>query len=373
MPSDPFQVKEVEQTAAKFAARHIEPVAMEADHAEARFPGEVFARGVEAGFDRFLLPEEAGGYGFHMAELCALVRTLAGTCAGHAMVFGVHAAAVKSLFDVGGPDRTDLLERVLDSSLPVGIAMPDTLTFRDFETGLTASQGKREDSYQLSGKVGLAVNAERSGWFVAFARTSEGAPLSLLLQGGDGTIMPGGPEQTLGLRAMPVAELNVDGDVATRSRIIAEGDLAARLYSSLVHNLCMVTAAAAAGLMRSAFTKALAYAGERYQGGRMIIDHSHLRSIMGEMSAAVTASEGALFHASSRPAGPLAVLGTKVSVTECAVKTCTDAVQILGGYGYMRDFGLEKAMRDAATLALLPVSNVRAELLIAELEKEKLG
>lgn len=372
MPSDPFQVKEVEQTAAKFAARHIEPVAMEADHAEARFPGEVFARGVEAGFDRFLLPEDAGGYGFHMAELCALVRTLAGTCAGHAMVFGVHAAAVGSLFDAGGPDRMDLLARVLDSDRPVGIVMPEPISFSDFETGLTASPGGGEESHRLAGRGGLAINAEPSGWLVTFVRDSDGTPLSLLLRSDDGTLMPGGPEPTLGLRAMPMAELNVAGQMATPSRVVAEREQAVRLYGSLVNNLCMVVAAAATGLMRSALAKALAYAGERYQGGRMIIDHSHLRGILGEMSAAVTASEGALLHASSRPAGPLAALGTKVSVTECAVKTCTDAVQILGGYGYMRDFGLEKAMRDAATLALLPVSNARAELLIAELEKEKI-
>ena len=371
MPSEKYQVEEVEQTSVKFASRHIEPVAMEADHTDPCFPGEVFARGVEAGFGRFVLPEDAGGYGFHMVELCALVKALAGTCSGHAMVFGVHAAAVKSLFDACRSGSPKLIEKVLDSPRPIGIAMADPLSLNDFETELTANQGGRDEGYQLSGKGGLAFNADPSGWFVAFAGTSAGVPLALLLQSGDGALLCDEPEVTLGLRAMPMAELNLDGHQATRSQVIAEGEPAARFYRSLIHNLCMVTAAAAAGLMKSAFKKALTYAGERYQGGKMIIDHSHLRSILGDMSAGVTVSEGAVFHASSGPSDLLAAMGTKVSVTECAVKTCTNAVQILGGYGYMRDYGLEKAMRDAATLALLPISNARAELLIAELEKEK--
>jgi alkylation response protein AidB-like acyl-CoA dehydrogenase len=95
-----------------------------------------------------------------------------------------------------------------------------------------------------------------------------------------------------------------------------------------------------------------------------------VRSILGAMSAGVTASSGAVLHAASRPDDDLAAMGTKVFVTDCAVKTCSDAVQILGGYGYMREYGLEKAMRDAAVLALLPISNARTRLLIAAREKQ---
>ena len=100
--------------------------------------------------------------------------------------------------------------------------------------------------------------------------------------------------------------------------------------------------------MTSVLKKALRYAGERYQGGKMIIDHSHVRNILGRMRADAIASWGAVSHLAAQDPDHVAALGTKVSVTESAVKVCTDAVQILGGYGYMRDYGLEKAMRDAA-------------------------
>jgi alkylation response protein AidB-like acyl-CoA dehydrogenase len=104
----------------------------------------------------------------------------------------------------------------------------------------------------------------------------------------------------------------------------------------------------------------------------VIIDHSHIRNILGRMKADAVTCWGAVSHLAEEETDLVAALGTKVSVTESAVRVCTDAVQILGGYGYMRDYGLEKAMRDAAVLSLLPVSNARAELLITAIEKERL-
>ncbi len=372
MASEQFQIHEVVQTATRFAARHIEPVAMDADHGDPCFPEDVFHRGIEAGFDRFILPEDAGGYGFQMVDLCTLIRTLAQTCAGHAMVFGVHAASIRSLFDAGGAHCAERIERVISSGRPIGVCVPDPLSYSDFESSLIVSPGDDEE-FQRGGGSAWTINAHPSGWFLAFAKTSREIPVALLFQSSQETGGPGEPEFTLGLRSMPVAELTPSRDGVSRSDIIAEGEEALWFYKSLLCNLSVVTAAAACGLMEKAFKKALRYAKERYQGGKNIIDHSHLRGILGEMSSGVTASVGSVFHTASQPFDTIAAMGTKVFVTEQGVKICTHAVQILGGYGYMRDYGLEKAMRDAAVLALLPISNARAELLITALEKEALS
>jgi len=102
----------------------------------------------------------------------------------------------------------------------------------------------------------------------------------------------------------------------------------------------------------------------------MIGDHSHMRTILGRMAAEATAARGVVAHAAATPDGRTA-LAAKAVVTDTAVRVCTDAVQVLGGYGYMREYGIEKAMRDAAVLALLPISNAAAELLIAETDRER--
>jgi len=91
------------------------------------------------------------------------------------------------------------------------------------------------------------------------------------------------------------------------------------------------------------------------------------------MYADVTVSEAAALWTATEIGNDEAALSTKLAVTERAVALCTDAVQILGGYGYMAEYGLEKAMRDAAVLALLPLSNSRIELLLAGIAKEGCG
>lgn len=363
-------MNELIQTATKFASRHIAPDAMETDHFAPRFPEEIFEAGIEAGFDRFILPDSAGGHGFAPADLCALVKTLAESCAGHAMVFGIHAAALKALYDSATPTSGPLVRKVLSSRRPLALAIPQPISAMDFEPTLTATQGK---VFQLFGPGGLAVDGSASAWFVLFAKTGDVTPLAVLCTSDSKTLVAGEPEPTLGLRAMPICALRVENHEVPEANVIAVGNDALSFYRSLVSSVCLVAASAACGLMGSAVKKALKYAAERYQGGKMIIDHSHVQNILGRMRAEAVTCWGAVSYLAEQERGLVASLGTKVSVTESAVRVCTDAVQILGGYGYMRDYGLEKAMRDAAVLSLLPVSNARAELLITAIEKEKLA
>lgn len=362
-------MNDVVQTAAKFASRHIVPAAVETDRSDPRFPGAVFAHGIEAGFDRFILPEAGGGHGFRPADLCALVKTLAESCAGYAMVFGVHAASLKALFDTAASPSGPLVEEVLAGKQPLAVAIPEPISPADIEATFTATHGK---AFRLSGQGGLAVNGTASGRLVLFAKTPEGEPLAVLSAANPETLVLGEPEPTLGLRALPVWRVKAENHEVPEAKVIAQGHSALSFYRSLLYNLSAVTASASCGLMLSVVRKALKYAAERYQGGKMIIDHSHMRNILGRMKADAVACWGAVSHLAEQKPDLVAALGTKVSVTDSAVRVCTDAVQILGGYGYMTDYGLEKAMRDAAVLSLLPVSNARAELLITAMEKERL-
>ncbi len=363
-------MNELVQTASKFASRHIAPDAMETDHFDPRFPEEIFAAGIEAGFDRFILPESAGGSGFAPADLCALVKTIAESCAAHAMVFGIHAAALKALHGAGMPTSASLVQKILQSGRPVAVAIPDPSSSADFDCALMAMQGK---GLFLSGDGGLAVNGSPSAWFVLFAKTPDGTPVAMVSTSNPKTLVPGEPEFALGLRAMPICTVKTDNHPVQEGDVIAIGPEAVAFYRSLISDLCMVAAFASCGLMSAALKMAVKYAGERYQGGRMIIDHSHMRTLLGRMKADAVSSWGAASHLAAENPDLVAALGTKVSVTESAVRLCTDAVQVLGGYGYMREYGLEKLMRDAAVLSLLPLSNARAELLITAIEKEALA
>lgn len=370
MKADLYQAHEVVQTATRFAHRHISPLVMDVDHADPCFPEEVFTRGIQAGFDRFILPETAGGNGFGPVDLCVLVKALAESCAGHAMVFGVHAAVLKILFDTATPTSERLVEEIPLSGRPLAVTIPEPISGNDFEMAVTVTRGNTLHSFDAGL---LAVNASSSGWFLLFAKTADGTPLALLSAAKAESLVPGDPEPTLGIRAMPICELKIVEHSVEDTHVIAEGSDALLLYRSLLSKLSMVVAAASCGVMTSAVKTALKYASERYQGGKMIIDHSHVRNILGRMRADATTCWGAVTSLAAQDFNHGVALGTKVPVTESAVRVCTDAVQVLGGYGYMRDYGLEKAMRDAAVLSLLPVSNARAELVITAVEKEKVA
>ncbi|MBN1944849.1 MAG: acyl-CoA/acyl-ACP dehydrogenase [Bradymonadales bacterium] len=369
MAADDSTLKEVELTAARFAARHIEPVAAESDSGSPRFDAGVFAAGLEAGFDRFLLPESLGGCGFSPADFCALIRTLAASCAGYAMVFGAHAAGLAALATVLGEAAGGTIERIADSKRPLTLALGEVADGSTLDPWFQVRR-KGEKRIAISGQSSTAINAA-GGFVLLFARDEKKQPVAVLVDGQKEIVGLGEPEKTLGCRAMPMAALALLEHEEPADRLLAEGDAALRLHTCLLRLIALAAAAAAAGVMTAASRQALAYAAERYQGGKTIIDHTHLRDILGAMSASVAAAQGAVCHASTRPDDDLSALGTKVAVTEAAVRLCTDAVQIFGGYGYMRDYGVEKRMRDAAVLALLPISNLQAHQLIAARERER--
>ena len=360
------------EAAEKFAARHISAeAAANADHGAPAFPEQVFGHGQEAGFDRCLLPVAIGGTGFREVELCALVETLARSCAGHAMVLAVQAGVCAALQKIAAfDDPAGRARHVLEAGRPIAVALPDPGSEAgQLDITLETRGHERSGDFLLEGDGGLAVNVAASGAALLFALSPDGTPLALLLE--DAPL--GELEETLGLRVLPLAQVRLDGLRVERSAIIADGADAVTVYHALLSELCLVTAAGALGVMRTAQVKAVAYAAERYQSGKMIIDHSHLRSILGAMSMAVLAAEGAVGHAVDAPERLELALATKASTTKRAVQCCTDAVQVLGGYGYMRDFGLEKCMRDAAVLSLLPISNDRAELLIAARARQRVA
>lgn len=362
---------DVRATARKFAARHIAPVAADVDHAERPFSEAVFQAGLDAGFGRFVLAEPSGGDGFEFGALVALIEELARCCAGHAMTFGIHAAVLHALEQTLGESAQSFVPRLASARLPLGAALSVGLN-RD-EVAVDASLSDDEGEVVCLGdRAPLVVNAFATASTLLVARSGVDHRVALLLEGG-GAPRTTEPEPTLGLRAMPLARLALPAPVAAPSSVLAVGEAARRLFDAQVSRLCLVVAAAASGVMADAHDRALRYAAERYQGGRIIIDHSHLRDILGAMSARVQACASLVRHAAQSPEDWRLAVATKRMATEQAVRTCTDAVQLLGGYGYMREYGLEKAMRDAATLSLLPLSNIHAQLWLAAADKATLA
>jgi hypothetical protein len=220
-----------------------------------------------------------------------------------------------------------------------------------------------------AGAAGLAFAVDPEGALLAFA-TGPGGALHAVWVDPAATALAA-VEPALGLRAMPIAPLALaDREVTAGVEGIAAGPAAIALHRGLVARLALGVAAVAGGVTRMAASAALAYAADRYQGGQQIIDHSHLRGLLGAMAASARCADGVVAAAAARPDDLALALAAKIEVTERALAVTTDAVQVLGGYGYMREYGLERAMRDAMVLALLPIDNARARLWLVSEEQE---
>ncbi len=321
--------------AREFARGEIADAVKEDDrYPDAPFRESLYRRAAEVGFLSFLLPEEAGGVGETTAALAEALAVIAKTDASVSAVILCQAFAHRVL---AGAGKEDL---VGDDGLVAATLYEDPL---DPPAGVTAS-GKA-DPYILDGALEYAVLAPVASSYLLPARL-DGEEAIFLVKKGKGVIA-GEPLLTLGLRACPVADLELEG---ANGMLVAAGDAARSVYREAVEDMRGAVAAIHAGIIAGSLEEATAYARERYQGWKQIIDHGQIRAYLGRMAAAAAVAEELYRSAGgdgSPREGELLPAAVQLMVGEMAVESTMNGVQVLGGNGYMDDYGQAKRMRDA--------------------------
>lgn len=179
----------------------------------------------------------------------------------------------------------------------------------------------------------------------------------------------GPPVPLLGARALPCADVE-----ARDASLLAWSDLSDVEIGRLIAELSISLSAGATGSAAASVQAAVDYAQERRQGGVPIERHEPVALLLAASRANVAGARAIIADAASAlerdsPGAVVEALRARALVGRSIVRAATDAVQVLGGYGYMREFGLEKRLRDAITLSLLPLDGTRAALLAARLER----
>jgi alkylation response protein AidB-like acyl-CoA dehydrogenase len=205
-----------------------------------------------------------------------------------------------------------------------------------------------------------------------FARTSSERTRGIscfLVPAGIGGLTFGKPEDKMGLRAVPTTSAYYDDVLlAVEHRIGAEGQGLPIAFSALDSGRLGI-AAIAVGLAQAALDEAVRYARERQTFGRRIIDHQGLGFLLADMAAAVHSARATYLDAArrrdaGRPYSQEASVA-KLIATDAAMKVTTDAVQVLGGYGYTKDFPLERYMREAKIMQIFEGTNQIQRLVIS--------
>ncbi|WP_283135446.1 acyl-CoA dehydrogenase family protein [Rhizohabitans arisaemae] len=335
------------------------------------YPEGLFGTLGEIGLLGLPYPEELGGGGQPYEVYLQVLEELAARWAAVAVAVSVHGLACSPVAAYGTPEQVErLLPDMLAGNVVGGYSLSEPQAGSD-AAALTCRAEKVSDGYRVTGTKAWVTHGGIADFYALFARTGEGRRgVSCFLAPGhaDGLTF-GRPEAKMGLHAIPTTTAHWDGVVLEADRLIgAEGQGLEIAYSALDAGRLGI-AACATGLAQAALDTAVAYAKERTTFGKRIIDHQGLGFLLADMAAAVGSARAVYLDAARRrDAGrpySLEASIAKLTATDAAMKVTTDAVQVLGGYGYTRDFPVERYMREAKIMQIFEGTNQIQRLVIS--------
>lgn len=346
---------EVRTLARQFAREQLRPNVERWDH-ERALDGEVMSQLAELGFLGMTVPESFGGMEFDLLTYTVVIEELAWGEPVVALLVARGASVTDLLVRHGSePLKREWLERLASGDAVACTALADA----GAHGGIRATT--QADGWRLDGTSGFVVNGGNAQAMLVRAERSEGGAPELFLVPADSSgFSVVEREATMGFRALDVScialeDVRLGEDAALRgARIAAGGTDLGRLS----------VAAIALGIAQAALDHAIAYADQREQFGEKLRAFEGIQLKLADMSVRVLAARALVAHAASAPT--LAhTAAAKVLASEAAMWVSTQAVQVFGGYGYMRDYPVEKTMRDAKGTELLEGANEELRVLIA--------
>jgi alkylation response protein AidB-like acyl-CoA dehydrogenase len=354
----------------EIADKELAPRVDEHERAET-YPEGLFATLGAAGLLGLPYPEEHGGGAQPYEVYLQVLEELAARWAAVAVAVSVHGLACYPLAAYGTPEQRERwLPRMLAGELVGAYSLSEPQAGSD-AAALTCKAEPVAAGYRITGTKAWITHGGRADFYSLFARTgpgSGGASCFLAPGKADGLSF-GRPEDKMGLHAIPTTTAHWDGTVLEADRLIGAEGQGLQIAFAALDSGRLGIAAVATGLAQAALDTAAAYANERTAFGRRIIDHQGLGFLLADMAAAVDAARATYLDAARRrDAGRehrRAASVAKLVATDAAMKVTTDAVQVLGGYGYTRDFPVERYMREAKVMQIFEGTNQIQRLVIA--------
>ena len=336
------------------------------------FPEGVFRTLGAAGLLGLPYPEEQGGGGQPYEVYLQVLEELAARWAAVAVAVSVHGLSCFPLATVGSAAQQDKwLPGMLGGNLLGAYSLSEPQAGSDAAALICKAQ-RTDEGYRINGAKAWITSGGRADFYTLFARTSpEGSRgISCFLVPADTEGLSfGKPEEKMGLRGVPTTSASYDDALLDADRLIGKEGEGLRIAFSALDSGRLGIAAVAVGLAQGALDDAVAYAKERRTFGKAIIDHQGLGFLLADMAAAVDSARATYLDAArrrdaGRPYGRQASVA-KLIATDAAMKVTTDAVQVLGGYGYVRDFPLERYMREAKVMQIFEGTNQIQRLVIS--------
>jgi alkylation response protein AidB-like acyl-CoA dehydrogenase len=339
--------------------------------AEGRFPREVLRTVGRAGLLGLPYPEADGGAGQPYEVYLQVLEILAGAWVAIAEAVSVHTLSCFPVAAYGSESQRKLLPDMLAGDLLGAYCLSEPQGGSD-AAALTTRAVRDGDDWVVTGTKAWITHGGRADFYNVFCRTGGPGPggISCLLADADTPgIHPQAPERTMGLRSSAPAQIAFDGARVPADRLIGEEGAGFRIAMQALDAGRLGIAACAVGLAQAAVDYAAGYAREREQFGRPIGDFQGVGFMLADMATQVSAARAlTLTAARLKDAGrPFSIEAAKAKLfaTDAAMRVTTDAVQVLGGYGYVSDHPVERWFREAKVLQIVEGTNQIQRLVIS--------
>ncbi|HEY2441289.1 MAG TPA: acyl-CoA dehydrogenase family protein [Solirubrobacteraceae bacterium] len=347
----------IQEVCRDFAAREIRPISHEVDEADIEVPREIWRKASRLGLTSFMLPEAYGGAGMtDCLTSCIVQEELSWGCSGIGNLITSNGFFAEPVLALGDAEQKQRWLAPLGEEDPPMTALATTEPASGSDAASIRTRARSvAGGYVLTGQKAWISNGGVARYYVVFATIKPGSGYrgitAFLVQDDDEGLRCGPPIRKMGQRAIPNTEVFLDDVfVAVERRLGAEG----QGFAGLMHTFDrsrVTLAASATGLARAALEYAVQYAKERVQFGKPIAEHQAVAFRLADMALRVDASRLLTWRAAQMlDRGERATTEAamaKLHASETAMWCTWAAVQTLGGWGYSREYPVEKWMRDA--------------------------
>ncbi len=355
------------------AETEIAPHAAEVDE-QCRYPEEAREALTKAGFHAITIPEQFGGEGADELAGCIVIEEVARVCASSSLIPGVNGLGLTPIL----LSASDELKQQVFPSIASGEAMI-SYALSEREAGSDAAamkaRAKRDgDGWVLNGTKCWITNAGVSTWYTVMAVTdpSKGANgiSAFVVHKDDPGFEVGPKERKLGINGSPTREIYFQNCRIPGDRIIGEPGTGFKTALKTLDHTRPTIGAQAVGIAQGALDIAISYVKERKQFGKHLAEFQGLQFMIADMAMKVESARQLCYVAASRAERGEPDLGFISSAAKClasdvAMSVTTDAVQLLGGAGYTKDFPVERMMRDAKITQIYEGTNQVQRLVMA--------
>lgn len=362
----------IQKMAREFTEKELMPVAARYDEQE-EFPAAVIQKMWETGLVNFTVPEELGGAGLDTLTTCLVTEELGRGCAGITTVAAANSLALYPILISGTENQKQtFIPPICKTGKFAAFCLTEPNAGSD-AASVSTNAKQVEGGYVLNGSKCFITNGDVADLYVVFATVDKSKGLkgltAFIVPKSDG-ITTGKKEVKLGIRASSTVVVNFDNVFVSEENILGGVGQGFKVAMQTLDTSRPMIGSLSVGVARGAYETALKYSKERVQFGQPIANFQMIQAMLADMATSIDAARLLVWRAADmvqNKAVPFAKESAmaKLFASDTAMDVTTNAVQIMGGYGYSREYPVEKYMRDAKIMQIYEGTNQIQRLVIA--------